>query len=630
MAANEPSPFESSEMLATFLISTPLLPESWRLCSQANASAANFRGFVVERVGAVVYVAFSGVQMARCSDPSWRTLAPLDRIGGVPLFSSRRNREAEEPVMVHAGMLSIFSSLFNSIQNQVLGILENTDAKSVVITGHSIGGATASLCTLWLLSYLQSISSSLSVMCITFGSPLLGNKSFSQAISRERWGGNFCHVVSKHDIMPRLLFAPITPLTPQLNFLLQFWHLSMTSPEFGELAVQVSDQEKSELFTAVLGYLETATQNEEASESILFYPFGNYFFVSDEGALCVDSPITIIKMMHLLLSTSSPSCSIEDHLKYREYIDRLSSQMLNQNNSMLMNIPNSSYEAGLELAIQSSGITNQESAVIAAKECLRSARRMVPSPALNAASLALSLSKVVPLRAQIDWYKTWCDEQDDEMGYYDTFKTRDSSKREMRINMNRHKLARFWDNVINMLEKNELPHDFDQRAKWVNASQFYKLLVEPLDIAQYYGKGEHITKGHYIEHGRERRYEIFDRWWRNRKVTSGEENKERSKFASSTQDSCFWAKVEEARDWLNGMRSERDNNKLAILWEKIENFDKYAIGLIENKEVSSDVLAKNSSYSLWVGDLKELKQLKASLQRFPKQFTRFMDGEVVP
>lgn len=252
------------------------------------------------------------------------------------------------------------------------------------------------------------------------------------------------------------------------------------------------------------------------------------------------------------------------------------------------------------------------------------------SPALNAARLAVSLSQVVPYRAQIDLYKTICDEQEDEMGYYDSFKTRHSSKRGMKINMNRYKLARFWDNVIDMLEKNELPHDFDQRAKWVNASQFYKLLVEPLDIAEYYRKGKHIKKGHYIEHGRKKRYEIFDKWWKNRKVTSGEENKERSKFASSTQDSCFWAKVEEARDWLNGMRSERDNNKLAILWEKIENFEKYAIELIENKEVSSDVLAKNSSYSLWVEELKELKQLRANVQRFPQQFKRFMDGEVIP
>ncbi|GAU25388.1 hypothetical protein TSUD_70410 [Trifolium subterraneum] len=578
MAANEASPFESSEMLATFLISTPLLPESWRLCSQANA-AANLRSFVVEHVGAIVYMAFSGVQMAGGSDPSWRTLVPLKIIGGVPLFWSYGNKETEEPV---------------------LALLESTNTKSLVITGHSIGGATASLCTLWLLSYLHSISSSLSVMCITFGSPLLGNKSFSQAISKYRRGGNFIHVVSNHDIIPRLLFAPITPLTSQLNFLLPFWHLSITSPEFGKLAVQVSDEEKAKLFTAVLDYLEAATHNGETSGSILFHPFGNYFFVSEEGALCVDSPVTIIKMMHLLLSTSSSSGSIEDHLKYGEFVNRLSLEMLNQKKSLLRNIPNSSYEAGLELAIQSS------------------ARRMGPSSALNAASLALKLSMVNPYGAQIKWYKSWCDEQVDEKGYYDSFKTRGTCKREMKVNINRHKLARFWNNVIDMYEKNELPHDFDQRAKWVCASQFYKLLSEPLDIAEYYGKGIHITKGHYMEHGRERRYEIFDRWWKNKKVTISEENKERSKFSSSTQDSCFWAKVEEARDWLNCMRSERDSNKLAMLWEKIEYFEKYAIKLIQNKEVSCDVLAKNSSYSTWVEDLKEMKQLRANVSRLPQ------------
>ncbi|MCH97005.1 senescence-associated carboxylesterase 101-like, partial [Trifolium medium] len=116
MAANEALRFESSEMLATFLISTPLLPESWRLCSQANA--ANLRSFVVERVGAVVYVAFSGVHMAGGSDPSWRTVVALESIGGVHLFSSRWNKEADMPVMVHEGILNLFSSLVNSIQNQ--------------------------------------------------------------------------------------------------------------------------------------------------------------------------------------------------------------------------------------------------------------------------------------------------------------------------------------------------------------------------------------------------------------------------------------------------------------------------------------------------------------------------------
>ena len=248
----------------------------------------------------------------------------------------------------------------------MLAILGNTDTKSVVITGHSIGGATASLCTLWLLSYLQSISSTVSVLCITFGSPLLGNESFSRAIFKERWGGNFCHVVSKHDIMPRLLFARITPRTSQLNFLLQFWHLSMTSPGFGKLAFQISDKEKAELLTAVMDSLEAATQQDgegEASVPILFQPFGNYFFVSEEGAVCVDSPATIIKMMHLMLAASSPACGIEDHLKYGDYVNKVSLQFLTKRISMQRNIPDSSYEAGLELAIQSLGLANQVTAL---------------------------------------------------------------------------------------------------------------------------------------------------------------------------------------------------------------------------------------------------------------------------
>ncbi|MED6135121.1 Lipase-like pad4 [Stylosanthes scabra] len=639
MANNEASPFESSDMLATFVASTPLLAESWRLCNHANTSPAAHRSFVAERIGRVAYVALSGVQMVGgCWYETWRNMVALDRMDDVAVFSCIR--EGEEPVMVHAGILNLFNSLLHSFKTQMLEILENKDTKSVVITGHSIGGATASLCTLWLLSYLRSITSCVSVLCITYGSPLLGNNSFSTAICRERWSGNFCHVVSKHDIMPRLLFAPITPLTSQLNFLLQFWQLSMTSPDFGKLAVQITDKEKAELFTAVMDYSEAATQGDEEGESqgeasatILFRPFGNYLFVSEFGAVCMDSPAAITKMMHLMLATGSPDCSIEDHLKYGDYVDKVSWQFLTQgNSSMQRSIPESSYEAGLELAIQSSGLANQESLIIPAMECLKATRRMGPSPVLNAAALAVSLSKVAPFRAQIEWYKALCDEQDEQAGYYDSFKSR-SCKKSMKVNINRFKLARFWNDVIEMMEKNELPHDFDKRAKWVNASHSYKLLVEPLDIAEYYRKGLHRTNGHYMENGnRARRYEMFDRWWKDRTRRDGatEENSERSTFASLTQDSCFWAKVEEARDWLDSVRSESDTNKLALLWDKIEKFEVYANQLIEQKEVSKDVLAKNSSYSIWVGDLRELKQLREKLKVFPHQLTSILDGEVVP
>jgi hypothetical protein len=133
----------------------------------------------------------------------------------------------------------------------------------------------------------------------------------------------------------------------------------------------------------------------------------------------------------------------------------------------------------------------------------------------------------------------------------------------------------------------------------------------------------HHSKGHYINHGRERRYQIFDRWWKNVRV---EENK-RSKFASLTQDTCFWAKVEEARGLLDDVGNTRDPSHSAFLWKNMDGFANYAKALVEAKEVSIDVVAKNSSYSLW---LKDYNELKSQREQFRPQFSGFMNREIVP
>ncbi|KAI8031695.1 Lipase-like PAD4 [Camellia lanceoleosa] len=631
----EASSFETSEILATFLGSTPLLSDSWNLCRHANSAAPH--GFLVNRIAGVAYVAFSGVQTVAGLDSDLtgcRNLVALDCDATAGLFSELRCRggEAEEePVMVHAGMLNLFLSMFKytDFQFQIFELMKQS--KSIVLTGHSIGGTIASLSTLYLLSYLQSISSPLtSVLCFTFGSPLLGNESLSRAILHERWGSNFCHVVSKHDIVPRLLLAPLSPLTPHLHSLLQYYHFSMK-----DLTVQniqlLPNEMKNEIFLLVLAYAESSAKLEGGQrpgrES--FWPFGSYVFCTNKGAICVDNEIAVVKLLHLMFSTASASSSVEDHLKYEEYVGKFLSWQFLKTEGLLEGefLDYSSYEAGVRLALQSSEISSHEPAFEPAIQCLKTAKRMGRTPNLNSANLAIALSKITPLRAQVEWYKKTCDEFDENrMGYYDTFKLRGASKRDDKVNMNRIKLARFWDDLIHMLDTNQLPHDFQKRAKFVNASHFYKLLVEPLDIAEYYRTGMHRVKGHYVKHGRERRYEIFDRWWRNRKV-GDEENNNRSKFASLTQDSCFWARVEEAREWIENTRSERDTRKLSMLLENIDKFEQYASGIVERKEVSTDVLAENSSYHLWV---KEWGELKSQLQQFPPQFPGFFEGNVVP
>ncbi|KAK7282276.1 hypothetical protein RIF29_10925 [Crotalaria pallida] len=230
-----------------------------------------------------------------------------------------------------------------------------------------------------------------SVLCITFGSPLLGNKSFSNAIlafsKKDGVATSVTWYQSMTYIMPRLLFASTLPHTAQLNHLLQFWQLSMTGPSFGKLAAQVTGKEKAELFNFVMSYLNQP-HDHKMEKGLKHFCF-----------------------IHLDVTSLFQ--------KKGHYVWKL-------------NIPDSSCEAGLEFAVQSVGLANQ---LLNLPWSALRLRRMCPSPTQNVAHLAVTLSKVVPCD------KAWCDQQSDQMGYYDLFKRRGSSKRGMKVNMNRHKLA---------------------------------------------------------------------------------------------------------------------------------------------------------------------------------------------
>lgn len=110
-------------MLASFLASTPLLSESWKLCSHANAVTPPPQSFVSNRIGDVSYVAFSGVQRVAGLDLGCRrSLVAVDTAAaGIFPALQRYGSEAEEPVMVHAGMLRLFLSMINlpNFQTQV-------------------------------------------------------------------------------------------------------------------------------------------------------------------------------------------------------------------------------------------------------------------------------------------------------------------------------------------------------------------------------------------------------------------------------------------------------------------------------------------------------------------------------
>ncbi|KFK34490.1 hypothetical protein AALP_AA5G152400 [Arabis alpina] len=512
----EESRFETSELQASFMMSTPLWSDSWSLCHEANYA----RSIQIHHVAGIMYVAIPAVEIAQLGD-----LVGLE-VPGVGNFSGLTEALAadEPPPMVDAAILVLF------IKSKITEELKLEGREKVVITGHSTGGALATLTALWFLS--KPSPPSISLLCITFGSPLLGNQTLSSSISRSRLAHNFCHVVSIHDHVPR-------------------------------------------------------RSNEQ------FWPFGTYLFCSDNGGVCLDNADSVRKMF-LILNNTTTTPNIEEHLRYGHYVSTLSLQFLKSRSFLGGNISENSYQDGVALAVESLGFSNDEPSGFLAKEYIKTATTIRRAPILRATELAVELGNVLPSRLEIQWYKDRCDASEEKLGYYDFFK-RHSLKRDFKVNLSRSRLARFWDRVFEMIEKNELPFDFHLGNKWIYASQFYQLLAEPLDIAFFYKHRDSTSVGHYLDKGnRPKRYEMMDKWWR-RERKPIKEKFARTRHASATQDTCFWAKLEEAKEWLDEIRSENSTNaqRRSLLWQKIVGFESYADTLVKKMEVSEDVLAKS-------------------------------------
>ncbi|KAM5584514.1 hypothetical protein ABKV19_004070 [Rosa sericea] len=99
--------------------------------------------------------------------------------------------------------------------------------------------------------------------------------------------------------------------------------------------------------------------------------------------------------MHLMLLPVV--VSMIDHLKYGHYVGKISSQFLNKKSFFQGEvIPESSYEAEIAMALQSSGISKQEPAARPAEDCLKMAwgMRHTCTPSLNCAILDIRLSRL--------------------------------------------------------------------------------------------------------------------------------------------------------------------------------------------------------------------------------------------
>eukprot|EP00253_Pinus_taeda_P012752 PITA_12752 len=437
--------FTVGQETAAFLASCEILFNAWEESDRAN----NLESFSLREHGGVAYVAF----------PSFLGIESfIDGEGNIEtnnqVFLDCLKGDDDKPAQVHQGALKLFLDIMEKtdFQAKIDQLQASTDSrqrklKPIIFVGHSMGGAVATLATLWFLEKrIRQISS----FCITFGCPLVGDERLVEAVGRENWGGNFCHVVSQHDIVPRMLLAPIEAIAAPLTAILPYWD--------GKVLYSSIQDACRILLNYVVQYTSSYVfDSQKSSDRITkrssYRPVGTYMFCSSRGAACIGNSDTVLKMLHLTMQSHEKPWDIgvedcfSEHIVYASVLKHVIENSKNRRNFAFNPDPEFSYDRGISVQLEATGVGAQNDQ---AQLALRRSGEIENKYITNIDKLAVQLSQKQSLMAEIEWYKELC-EKNRGIGYYDAFKNRDT-RSDIDANLRRVKLAEFWDDIIEMWE----------------------------------------------------------------------------------------------------------------------------------------------------------------------------------
>ncbi|OMO59858.1 Lipase, class 3 [Corchorus capsularis] len=450
---------------------------------------------------------------------------------------------------IHKAAITLFTSHINELlqlKNQYSRI-----SKPLIITGHSLGGSVASLFTLRLLESLN-VTAAKHPLCLTFGSPLVGDKGFQQAISEYPvWTSCFLHVSASEDLIPRLFITP--------------------------------------------HYLNN---NGLTSQSNSYKPFGTFLLCCETGCSCSDNPEAVVELLKAMPLGKNSGNEEKLIVDYGRIVEKLESLIILKGISQLNDFMPTSLRAGTILQLGAVGVHKSQHQdydldnlikILELEDTCYSSKRNVVDPAKK-------LNDIKVKMAELEWYKKLCKVR--EKGYYDCYKNK-FDRRDMRVENYKEFLTDYWQDIVAQTEKKpQTKHGYFRRIRWLYGGTTYRRMVEPLDIADYYksGQKEYMTKGrspHYIK---------MEQWLEEAEKKNGScsNAKKQSVDAILTYDSCFWAHVEEARILCKSLQNadasaaEKESSR-----KKLMKFEEYVMEQIKKFAVSSEIFLKGSSFMQW-------------------------------
>ncbi|KAH9328587.1 hypothetical protein KI387_000695, partial [Taxus chinensis] len=573
---------------------------AWKASSAANKISY---GYKIKEVGEnIICISFSGFLDGRAFRQTTTKFGVCGNNEGTnekyfgSMIDGSVRKQKPQPALVYEENLKKFLHIWDS--NLKLKVEEAlARGKTVLYTGHSVGGAVATLATLSVLEKLGK-GKIASVYCITFGFPLTGDEVLARAVRRQGWANHFCHVVSRRDIFSRILLAPCitvsTPLEALLpNCLKAMKHINDDDTDsIMEDAppenVEFTDIVKTVLqhAYAVVNYI-SATNMDPSNKLIAslkpavklspYRPFGYYVFCSEQGALWVENYEAVLPILYYFLATAP--ASVSEHIEYGRMLHAITNvvKLKGLSNLALSQAPPTSARKPNCMLLD-----------LETRLALRAAGELENKLIENLENLKEEVIKLDGHMKELNEYRNRCLNQRGNNGYYDTFREH-KAKEDFHANLDRLNLAGFYDRLEEMAENHLLPDDFQCNEEWIRRGTEYRLLVEPLDIANYYRLGKHEDSGHYLKSARPRRYKALEKCLENSKYNILPQNSE------ITRDCCFWAHVEEITWSMNNAKEKTQDVKT-----KCEEFQRYVKQMRERNELCEEVLMGESSYvKLW-------------------------------
>lgn len=197
------SAMEAWAMLASALGQPSLIKSEFeKLCFLDNSTTDTQVAIWRDSMRKRLVVAFRGTEQAR-----WKDLRTDLMLAPAGLNPERIGGDFKEEVQVHSGFLSAYDSVRTRIMSLIkksVGFMDDAEQPHhkwhIYCTGHSLGGALATLLALELSTTQLAKSGVISVTMYNFGSPRVGNKRFAEVYNervKDSW-----RVVNHRDIIP--------------------------------------------------------------------------------------------------------------------------------------------------------------------------------------------------------------------------------------------------------------------------------------------------------------------------------------------------------------------------------------------------------------------------------------------